>query len=200
LRILRSRLEDSAKGKIFGGNKAALFLARLLRKPHKYFTKKIRKEIRSGAWYGNNTLWRSVLDLNKILLYADREGIMRDNPQRKLFSIIDGIVAGDKNGPMAPRPRKEGIIIAGANWLAVDISATRLMGFDFEKIPVLQRAINLDKYRLADFDLSEIDLKSNIETFEQIFVEREERFLNFVPAPGWHEWLMSKKDVGKFVD
>src|SRR5262249_4524516 len=36
-----------------------------------------RHVIRNGNWYGNQTLWRMVLDLNKILLYANPDGSLR---------------------------------------------------------------------------------------------------------------------------
>jgi len=55
--------------------------------------------VRSGNWYGNDTAWRMVLDLNRALLHFDGEGKPRENPLRYL-SIIDGIIAGDGNGPM----------------------------------------------------------------------------------------------------
>src|SRR5262249_13584417 len=37
-----------------------------------------RETTRSGNWYGNDTLWRMVLDLNKVLLYANPDGSLRD--------------------------------------------------------------------------------------------------------------------------
>ena len=51
--------------------------------------------VRNGSWHGNDTIWRAVVDLNKILLYADGEGVMRDTPQRRYYAIVDGVVAGE---------------------------------------------------------------------------------------------------------
>lgn len=45
-----------------------------------------------------------VLDLNRILVYGDAHGAVHDAPQRKIFSLTDGIVAWDRNGPLAPEP------------------------------------------------------------------------------------------------
>ena len=86
-------------------------------------------KIRAGGWYGNDTIWRSVLDLNKILLYADREGVMRSKRQRKFFSVVDGIIGGEGDGPVLAMPKVSGVLLAGFNPMAVDICATRLMGF-----------------------------------------------------------------------
>ena len=35
-----------------------------------------------GSWWGNDTLWRTALDLNRILFYADKEGQIQEQPQR----------------------------------------------------------------------------------------------------------------------
>ena len=43
---------------------------------------------------------------------------------------IDGIIAGQGNGPEAPDPIHTGVLIAGANPLAVDAAAAKMMGFD----------------------------------------------------------------------
>ena len=50
--------------------------------------------IRSGNWHGNDTTWRMVLDLNRALRYGDGVGVLHDEPQRRYFSVVDGIIAG----------------------------------------------------------------------------------------------------------
>ena len=40
----------------------------------KYIFGNTDEMIRSGNWYGNDTIWRTVLDLNKILFYANSDG------------------------------------------------------------------------------------------------------------------------------
>ena len=90
-----------------------------------------------GSWHGNETIPRTIVDMNKILLYADRAGIMRDTPQRRLFILVDGIVAGEKEGPMTPEPRNCGVLVAGYNPVEVDVVCCSIMGFDYRKIPLL---------------------------------------------------------------
>ncbi len=36
-----------------------------------------RETIRGGSWYGNDTLWRMVLDINKVLFYVNPDGTLR---------------------------------------------------------------------------------------------------------------------------
>lgn len=49
-----------------------------------------------GSWYGNDTLWRTIIDLNNIVFFGDKEGVMHDTPQRKYLIVVDGIVSGEK--------------------------------------------------------------------------------------------------------
>lgn len=97
--------------------------------------------IRSGNWYGNDTTWRMVLDLNRILMYADKDGRIQDSSVRRMLCIVDGIVGGEGNGPLDPTPKPVGAVLAGMNPVAVDLACARLMGFDYKKIPVLLRAL-----------------------------------------------------------
>ncbi|NQV36300.1 MAG: DUF362 domain-containing protein [Phycisphaeraceae bacterium] len=89
-----------------------------------------------GNWYGNDTCWRMVADLARIFSYADKDGVLHTAPQRTLFSIVDGIMGGDTNGPLRPRTRREGVVVSGVSPLAVDIACVRLMGFDPNRLPL----------------------------------------------------------------
>ena len=65
--------------------------------------------VRSGNWHGNDTVWRMCLDLNRILLYGQVAGGMRPAGQAKrFFSVVDGIVAMEGNGPQGGDRRTEG--------------------------------------------------------------------------------------------
>ncbi|MFA5106892.1 MAG: DUF362 domain-containing protein [Patescibacteria group bacterium] len=90
-----------------------------------------------GSWYGNDTVWRTIADLNYILFYADRAGRLHHDRQRNYFCLVDGITAGEKEGPMECLPKKAGLVLAGFHPLAVDFVAAKIMGFDYAKIPSL---------------------------------------------------------------
>lgn len=81
-----------------------------------------------GAWPGNDTIWRMVADLyNAFTMRA-----------RQYLSVVDGITAGEGQGPFCPTSKNANTIIAGENLLAVDITAVRYMGFDPAKINYLK--------------------------------------------------------------
>ncbi len=93
-----------------------------------------------GCWEGNDTIWRVALDLNRIMVFADKNGVMGSVPQRKVFCVIDGIIGGEKNGPLHCLEKPAGVLVGGQNPYAVDLTATRLMGFDPARIPLLKNA------------------------------------------------------------
>jgi hypothetical protein len=96
--------------------------------------------IRSGNWFGNRTTWRMCCDLNRCLYYSDRVGLHLDAPKpvRTVLTIIDGVLAGEGEGPLAPTDVPLGVVIAGTDPIAVDIVAVRLMGFHESKLPKLR--------------------------------------------------------------
>jgi uncharacterized protein (DUF362 family) len=96
--------------------------------------------ISGGNWFGNDTAWRMTLDLTRIVLCGRLDGGLEAHPQRQFISVVDGIVGGDKDGPVCPSPRQSGVVIAGVNPLAVDCVGARLMGFDPMRIAMLREA------------------------------------------------------------
>ncbi|MCK4656921.1 MAG: DUF362 domain-containing protein [candidate division Zixibacteria bacterium] len=93
-----------------------------------------KPDIRNGDWYGNDTAWRMVVDLNRILFLADRDGVMQSEPQRRYFSVVDGLLAGEGAGPLDPDPVHAGLILTGFSPTPVDLVGTALMGFDYTKL------------------------------------------------------------------
>jgi uncharacterized protein (DUF362 family) len=93
-----------------------------------------------GSWEGNDTLWRTILDLNRILFYADREGVVRSEPQRRYLTIVDGIVAGEGEGPLGATPVEAGLLIGGFDPALVDAVCAEAMGFDPARIPLIREA------------------------------------------------------------
>lgn len=94
-----------------------------------------------GAWPGNDTIWRPVLDLVRVLRYADTDGIMRTSPSRGHICIMDGIVAGEGEGPLDATPRDAGTILCSLDPLATDIVASTYLGFDWSQIPQLRHGL-----------------------------------------------------------
>lgn len=144
-----------------------------------------QKVVRSGNWYGNDTCWRMVVDLNKCLFYFDGGGRPRSKPMRYL-AVVDGIVGGEGNGPMAPDPKPCGIIVAGANPLAVDSVCCALMGFDWSQLRLLSGAFQVREKPIANFNHSDIAVHSNQETLCKPLSEfTAADSFHFKPHFGW---------------
>lgn len=142
--------------------------------------------ISSGDWYGNKTVYRTVYDLSRIIFMADKNGVIRDTPQRRFFSIVDGIIAGEKDGPLEPSPRPCGVVICGHDPVAVDLAATRLMGFDSRKMAVYNQLRFLTPdHPLKNIQENDIEIKSNIPEWQRNFFSSPSRYLGFVPPRGW---------------
>jgi uncharacterized protein (DUF362 family) len=133
-----------------------------------------------GNWYGNDVVWRSALDLTRILFYADRNGNLTTTPQRKFFSVVDGIIAGEAEGPLGPTPRPEGVILCGHNPVAVDYAATLWMKFDPMKVHLLRQAWQLDSYPLIQETPAQINLIYTPEAAQRFSQNRP-----FTPPKGW---------------
>lgn len=108
---------------------------------------------RNGNWWGNDTIWRTTIDLNKILYLGDQRGVL-GTPSRRVLNVYDGIVAGERDGPMGPDDRPIGLLAAGEDGVAVDVVLAWIMGFDWLRIPVLMHAIGelAGGVRITDFD------------------------------------------------
>jgi uncharacterized protein (DUF362 family) len=160
---VKTRLEHSWMGTAKRFLKHRPALGRLFvpfKKAGRLFFGDTQKVVRSGNWHGNDTCWRMVLDLNKCLFFFDGSGQPRKEPLRYL-AIVDGIVAGDGNGPMAPDPKPCGVILAGTHPVAVDCVAATLMGFGWRKLPLLEQSFHLRPPDLTPFSPDAIRICSN---------------------------------------
>ena len=110
----------------------------------------IGQHIEHGNWKGNDTIWRTILDLNRIAAYADKAGQMQDNIQRKQFAIIDGIVSQQGDGPMAGKSVSTSIIVGGLNPVIVDALAIKCMGLDYQLFKSVSEASEIEKWKILD--------------------------------------------------
>jgi uncharacterized protein (DUF362 family) len=131
-----------------------------------------------GSWLGNDTLWRTIVDLNRIAYYAGKNGELHNSPQRTLLTIVDAIVAGEGEGPMAPAPVELGCLVGGYNPAAVEVAATRLAGWPEERLRHLTGAFALTRYPLASFQMRDVDVDCH-----PLPLEKLARFLS--PSPGY---------------
>lgn len=142
-----------------------------------------------GQWYGNDTIWRSILDLEKIVLYADEKGQLRyDKPHRKILTLGDMILVGEGDGPLNPTSKKYGMVIISDNMPIFDWVICSLFGFDHDLLPSIVNGIK-DKKLNQDI-LSDILIKSNNE-WNGVSLDRFHPDNSYFvePHPFWKEVL-----------
>lgn len=124
---------------------------RFLRRAFAFLMKCSSKDIvTEGTWYGNNTISKTIIDLNKICMYADKNGVMQDRPQRKRIIVADMIISGEGAGPLAPTAKKVGVIAVGTDAVMFDECIAKIMGANINRIPTLVNARSvLGKYQLT---------------------------------------------------
>jgi uncharacterized protein (DUF362 family) len=133
-----------------------------------------------------------ILDLNKVLLYANPEGTLRlDAPESRkhYISVVDAIISGEGNGPEAPDPKHTGLLIAGTNPVAVDAVCTRVMGFDWLKIPSVKNTFDIKHYPVCDFTHSEITIASGSLDINGTLSEARLPDHEFHPHFGWKDHI-----------
>ncbi len=141
--------------------------------------------VRSGNWHGNDTVWRMVLDLNKAMFYFNPDGSRRSE-RRRFLSIVDGIVTGEGNGPMAPDRRVDGLIAVGCDPVVVDCTLAKLMGFDYQRIPQLDRAFIVKQLPLTDVRYEDIVVRSNVSAWNRpLYDIAPSDTLRMKPHFGW---------------
>jgi uncharacterized protein (DUF362 family) len=136
----------------------------------------------AGNWYGNDSAWRMVVDLMRIILFADREGRICKAPQRRIFSFVDGIIGGENDGPLSPDAVASGVVVAGANLLAVDIVGTMLMGLHFSKLKWITYLLESRLFGICSE--RDIEVVSSVPDLSEI-LETGAGLMRFRPHPGW---------------
>ena len=138
---------------------------------------------REGNWYGNDTTPRMVADLNRIVSYADKTGKLQDGIQRRMVVVVDGIVAGEREGPLAPSPKHCGLLVAGFSPVLVDVVCAELMGLDRAKIPTLKYALKPGRRALLAGRIEDLTIASDqCDKLADVYATYGE---DFVPSRGW---------------
>ena len=93
-----------------------------------------------GSWIGNDTIWRTGLDLNRVLLYGETDGSMSSETRRTVVHLADAVIAGQGDGPLSPQPLPLGLLFAGNNAACVDWFGALLLGYDPRLLPIVREA------------------------------------------------------------
>jgi hypothetical protein len=135
-----------------------------------------------------------VLDLNTILQYAGKDGGLNRDRQRRLFSVIDGVIGGERQGPLAPTRKEAGVLIAGDDVVLTDSVATMVMGFEPHELKLMHEAFRRKEYRLSDYDSYEdSEISSNDPLYESVRSIKEHH-LGFEAPIGWERMKLPSCD------
>jgi uncharacterized protein (DUF362 family) len=129
-----------------------------------------------AAWYGNDTTWRMVMDLNLIINYGREDGTLADTPQRFLYSFCDAVIGGQGDGPLSPDPLNLGVMSFTDDSTANDICMATLMGLPLDKLPLLTAAKSFMPHRKVIISLNGEPVKTD--SLRQYAVKAN-------PSPGW---------------
>jgi len=127
-----------------------------------------------------------ALDLNWCLFYGNGDGTFKSVSTKRYYSILDGIIGMEGDGPMQGDPIHTNLVITGTDPVAVDMVAARVMGFDWRKIPVIREALNLKSMPITNVRSEEIEVFSDNPEWNGNFLEIEKKeFYKFRPHFGW---------------
>ncbi len=150
-KCIAENLLDYANGFLVDNEKKYLRYRHLAAKALALNYRLFKNEDVAGAWWGNDTIWRTVHDLNVIMYYGKLDGSFSSEPVRNVITITDAIVSGEKEGPMRPWPVYTNAITIGSSTYCTDLVNAALMKFDGEYIFHLNEVKNKCKYPLADY-------------------------------------------------
>ena len=161
--------------------------------------------IYEAMWWGNDTLWRTQHDINRSFFYADKEGNLQDTPQRNYFVFVDGLTAGESDGPNACDPLYPGVLSCGHNPVMYDAVGATLMGFDVDKIKVIKNAIELSHPKpltnstLDDVHVTVVEQDGSVGEYDyQKFSDKYH--LGFKPQVDWRGVLEREKAEEKIPE
>jgi len=158
-----------------------------------YLTEKIfryKDPYKEGSWYGNQTIPRTIVDLFYIINFADKNGELTDTKKkRKTFTITDGIIGGEGDGPLRPVRKETGVLVASEDFIANDLIVSYIMGFNPSKIPTfsfsLKSKININDINSID-DIKILSNIQNLNSKEQLAAT----FPNcYEPTTGWKDHI-----------
>jgi uncharacterized protein (DUF362 family) len=115
-----------------------------------------------GSWSGNDTVWRTGLDLNRILLYGRADATMSREPQRQVLHIVDAVIAGQGDGPLSPDPLPLGFIFAGRNAAAVDYVGAQLLGYEPARVAIVREAFGEFRWPITGFKSADVAVSGDL--------------------------------------
>jgi len=140
-----------------------------------------------GAWSGNDTVWRTCLDLNRILHYGRPDGTLAETPQRRVLHIADAMVAGQGDGPLAAEPLALGLLLGGGNPAAMDWVGAHLLGYDPRRVALTRGAFGHFRWPITAFEPDEVRLIGDLGDEPGSLAQTLAAAQSVKHPPGWRD-------------
>ena len=116
--------------------------------------------VKDSNYFENDVSARVLQDLNKIILYCDKKGQLKNKRQRKYLTVIDGIEAMERSQTSLydskGKRRMSRMVLAGEDPVSTDMVACRAMGYDYRHVPTLKKG-TMDKiHRIGNYNQDNI--------------------------------------------
>jgi uncharacterized protein (DUF362 family) len=149
-----------------------------------------------GSWSGNDTVWRTGLDLNRVLLYGRSDGSLADTVQRRVIHLVDAGVAGQGDGPLRPEPLPLGLLLAGGNAAAVDWVGAQLLDYQPELIPIVRGAFGRFRWPIASFPANDVAVSGELGSGKSVSVLSARSLVpNVIHPAGWRDAARARKET-----
>jgi hypothetical protein len=102
-----------------------------------------------------------AVDLARILEYTDKRGDLHKDKQRKHLMLVDGIIGGEGDGPLSPKPVSLGYLCFSDNVVAGDYINALAMGFNPDTLPIIREALKRNDYPLFQGKPSDLKIRWN---------------------------------------
>ena len=133
----------------------------------------------NAGWYGNDTVWRMVLDLNTIAIYGTKDGQLSDFPQRTLYTLCDAIIGGQGEGPLEPMPLGLCMLAFSNDPYVMDVAMGEIFGLNIDKVPLLKESRQLNKQKEQHYYLNGVEVD-----FDQV----RQLKTNVILSAGWENY------------
>jgi hypothetical protein len=148
--------------------------------------KPFKDDFFEGSWWGNQTIPKTICDINRVVLYADKKGRFSSSKQREILYLVDGIVCGEGEGPMQVNSKICNVLLWGYNAYFIDLVVAKIIGFDHKKIPTLQEVTTIKNHPIIKNDFFNVNISSNLfRGVQNLTTIRKYIHYNFVPTKGW---------------
>lgn len=150
---------------------------------------RIGTKIIGGAWFGNDTAWRMAVDLAKIMHFVDNHGKVNDKVIRKNLILVDGVIGGEGQGPLNPKPIISNTLVFSDNVVDGDYVGAIIMGFEPEKFKIVEDFYKKGrKLKIVSEKPEECIYNGKI---IQTIVLKEKFHYSFLLPKGWRTYINS---------